>query len=290
MNQIARIENAAAIAKSPLLSLGTEALAFAQSQFADTSRVIATLGRLVDERGKQKVRMVGGQLNSFSAMVTVVGQVKAGKTALINTLAGQPGLLPSDVNPWTSVVTTLHINKLAPPNTKAEFKFFDRQEWDRLIFGGGRLGEMAQRAGAADEMQELARQITEVRTKSADRLGKNFELLLGQKHNYDNFDSAMIERYVCLGDPDTVDESALKQGRFADLTRSADLYLTLPQYPFPLSIQDTPGVNDPFLLREQFTLQCVRASEVCVVVLSAGQALNTVDLALIRLLSTLERR
>lgn len=275
---------------SPLLGLGTQPLAGVRAQFDELRKLMGNLTSSLDERTLRRLKLIEAQLEEFSATVTVVGQVKAGKTALINVLSGCPHLLPSDVNPWTSVVTTLHLNKLAPRNTAAEFRFFDRNEWDRLVQGGGRLGEMANRAGAAEELREIERQILEVRKKTEERLGKNFELLLGQRHNYDRFDTPLIERYVCLGDPDDPEYHNNKQGRFADLTRSADLYFKVPQYPVPLSLQDTPGVNDPFLMREQITLRCVRNTELCVVVLSANQALNTVDLALIRLLATLEKR
>lgn len=275
---------------SPLLTMGTRSLAKVRDQFAELFELTGGLNKALDERTQRRLQQIEAQLAEFSATVTIVGQVKAGKTALINVLAGSPGLLPSDVNPWTSVVTTLHLNKPAPKNTRAEFRFFERGEWDRLVQGGGRLGEMANRAGATDELREIEQQIQEVRRKTQERLGKNFELLLGQRHNYDRIDTALIERYVCLGDPDDPDVQSNKQGRFADLTRSADLYLELPQYPSAISLQDTPGVNDPFLMREQITLRVVRNTELCVVVLSANQALNTVDLALIRLLSTLEKR
>ncbi|WP_343078974.1 dynamin family protein [Ostreiculturibacter nitratireducens] len=280
----------ATVTDKAILGLGCEPFVGIREQFDTLRGVAENLEKAVDDRALRRIRHIESQLADFSATVTMIGQVKAGKTALINVLAGQPGLLPSDVNPWTSVVTTLHINKPAPRNSKAEFRFFDRGEWERLMTGGGRLGEMAKRAGAADEVREIERQITEVRRKTQERLGKNFELLLGQRHNYDRFDTKLIERYVCLGDPDDPEVQNNKQGRFADLTRSADLYLELPDYPMALSLQDTPGVNDPFLMREQITLREVRNTELCVVVLSANQALNTVDLALIRLLSTLDKR
>lgn len=275
---------------SALMRMGTGPMAALAAEFGELRGMMDRLGDALDERSARRLQVIEAQLNDFSATITIVGQVKAGKTSIINVLAGAPGLLPSDVNPWTSVVTTLHLNKPAPKNTRAEFRFFDRGEWDRLVRGGGRLGEMAGRAGAAEELREIERQILEVRRKSQERLGRNFELLLGQRHSYDYLDTPLIERYVCLGDPDDPALEANKQGRFADLTRSADLYLDVPQYPTAISLQDTPGVNDPFLMREQITLRVVRNTELCVVVLSANQALNTVDLALIRLLSTLEKR
>ena len=64
-------------------------------------------------------------------------------------MIGAPGLLPTDVNPWTSVVTSLHINTPSPElNVKAKFKFFDNAEWEKLVSNGGRIGQLAARAGA----------------------------------------------------------------------------------------------------------------------------------------------
>ena len=59
------------------------------------------------------------------------------------------------------------MNRPAPRgNVKASFQFFDRDEWDRLMRGGGRLGEMAKRAGAGDEMARIEQQIIDIRRKS----------------------------------------------------------------------------------------------------------------------------
>ena len=58
----------------------------------------------------------------------------------------------------------------------------------------------------------------------------------------------------------------------------------------PFELCDTPGVNDTFMMREQITIRSLRGAELCVVVLAAHQALTTVDLALMRIISTLEKR
>ena len=232
------------------------------------------------------------QIREFEPGVTMIGQVKAGKTTLVNAMVGLPDLLPADVNPWTSVVTSLHVQPQGrPQDRRASFRFFTNEEWDHLIRQGGRVGEIASRAGAEEELEKVRRQLDEMREKSKARLGRRFQMLLGQTHDYDSFDEELIQRYVCLGD-DFWEEAggSRDQGRFADITKSADLWFSGPDLPLGLCIRDTPGVNDTFMIREQITINALRGSRLCVVVLSAQQALSSVDLGLIRLISNVKAR
>ena len=237
-------------------------------------------------------RVLNQTLSTVEPAITMIGQVKAGKTTLVNALSGMPGLLPADVNPWTSVVTSLHFDPHAPrEETRASFQFFEADEWDHLINRGGRIGELASRTGAEDELDRVREQIDEMREKSRRRLGRKFEMLLGQRHDYGYFDSDLIERYVCLGDDfENEFETDQNQGRFADITKSAELFLSRPEFPMRLCIRDTPGVNDTFMMREQITIRATRESRICVVVLSAHQALSSVDMALIRLIANVRSR
>lgn len=250
---------------------------------------VAAVAEISDERGAKQARRILAQIDSFEPNVTLIGQVKAGKTALVNALVGNPDLLPSDVNPWTSVITSLHVNsRRRPEGTSALFQFFDESEWDRLISTGGRLGELAERAGFTDEKEEVRQQVQEMREKSRARLGRRFELLLGTSHSYASFDRALIDRYVCFGDWDG--EGSAPEGRFADITKTASLYLDLPDFPPGLCFRDTPGVNDTFMMREQITINSIRDSRLCVLVLSAHQAMTTMDLALLRLIANVQAR
>lgn len=262
---------------------------------------LGQLEEIGDDNMAQGVAKLRRQLDDFEPSVTMIGQVKAGKTSLVNAMVGVPELLPADVNPWTSVVTSLHLDPVANANSnKAVFKFFDDAEWNRLLLNGGRIGELASRAGADDELETVRAQIEQMREKSRARLGKRFELLLGQEHDYGYFDKDLIERYVCLGDDfdddeddddfDDEDRASPTQGRFADITKSADLFLHRPELKTKLCIRDTPGVNDTFMMREQITIRAIRGSRLCVVVLSAHQALSSVDMALIRLISNIKSR
>lgn len=250
------------------------------------------LGSGEGEAAQLATRKLRRQIREFEPTVTMIGQVKAGKTTLVNALIGWPDLLPADINPWTSVVTSLHLDPSARGAAKkARFRFFDEQEWDRLLSRGGRVGELASRAGAHKELEKVRAQLEQMREKSRQRLGRKFELLMGQEHEYGFFDQELIQRYVCLGDDAAAEGGGdSRQGHFADITKAADLYLGQPDLPHRLCIRDTPGVNDTFMIREQITVNAIRDSRLCVVVLSAHQALSTVDMALIRLISNINSR
>ena len=107
-------------------------------------------------------------------------------------------------------------------------------------------------------------------------------------HNYDMINKDLIDRYVCYGGWEDADDNS--RGRFADITKLANLYLDLPGYPTGLCLRDTPGVNDTFMMREQITINSIRDSRLCVVVLSAHQALSTMDMALLRLIANVDAR
>ncbi len=255
---------------------------------SDFEDVLRDFIAMADPDTAKRVTRILTQTREVEPSVTVIGQIKAGKTSLVNAMIGVPGLLPTDVNPWTSVVTSLHINTPSPDaSVKARFRFFDGAEWDRLISNGGRIGQLAARAGADDELEKLRLQVVAMREKARQRLGRKFELLLGTEHRYGTVDDALLRRYVCVGDEDIEDD---EQGRFTDITKSADLYIALPDIPTQLCVRDTPGVNDTFMMREQITINAVRDSRSCIVVLSAHQALTTMDMALIRLIAHRQSR
>lgn len=274
------------------LKFGQKAFRPFTARIAQLTETLEKLGEIGDKATKKTARRLQQQLVNIEPSITMIGQVKAGKTTLVNALVGNPGLLPADVNPWTSVVTSVHMRPdIGKEGTGASFRFFDENDWNRLLERGGRIGELAKRTGAEDELDELREQVIRMREKSKSRLGKKFELLLGQQHDYGYFDNELIERYVCLGDDfEDLEADTMHQGRFADITKSADLFMERNDLPVALCVRDTPGVNDTFMMREQITIRAIRESRICVLVLSAHQALSSVDMALIRLIANVSSR
>jgi len=292
--QIDSMTNIRAAARPTNLNAGMEPLVEFAAKVSELEASLDALCELSGDKASRTLPRLKKELRTFEPCITLLGQVKSGKTCLVNAMAGWADLLPSDVNPWTSVVTSLH---LTPDQTRVEtsarFQFMTENEWDRLLTKGGRIGEMAGRAGAESELKKIQQQIEQMRERSRKRLGRKFELLMGQTHEYEYFDKNLIERYICLGDDFDLEpgcDTDENQGRFADITRSADLYLNSQTVPFRMCLRDTPGVNDTFMMREQVTIQAIRDSRICVVVLSASQALTSVDMGLIRMISNLKSR
>ncbi|KIT15277.1 dynamin family protein [Jannaschia aquimarina] len=291
INETQADEIAASPSRKTLPDRGLEAFHSFHADRESMVEVLLDIQAIGGDRIARKIDQLIHELRACAPSITMIGQIKSGKTTLVNAMTATPDLLPADVNPWTSVVTSLHMGvKLPDEAPRAAFRFFDADEWDRLVKGGGRIGELAGRTGAEAEAEKLRAQVEQMREKTRERLGKRFELMLGQTHDYARFDDALIKRYVCMGDDFDELSQAEKQGQFADITRSADLWLEDASLPVPLTIRDTPGVNDTFMMREQITIRALRDSRTCVVVLSAHQALSSTDMGLIRLISNMKSR
>ena len=226
-------------------------------------------------------------LAKLTCRIAVIGQVKAGKSTFINGLVRSPGLLPTDVNPWTTAVTHLHFARTdIPQNVAAEFTFFDSNEWERLARGGGHIRELTQRLVPGFEPELLQKHVEAMRRRSEDRLGATLRTLLGKRHQFPAVTTEVLERYVCSGLPNTGSEH---KGVYSDVVKSADLYFGSDDFGFPTTIIDTPGTNDPFLVRDEITRRALESADMYIVVLTARQALSSADMALLRILRGLHK-
>ena len=225
------------------------------------------------------------ELDQWKARVAAIGQVKAGKSSTLNALIGDIGFLPSNVNPWTSVVTSMRINVPGDPLCGARFEFFDEADWDRVINGDPRIRNAAKENLPGFDAEVLREQTEEMRANAERRLGKYYHSLLGSKHEYAMLSPDLLQRYVCAGPGADTGLERESLGRYAAITRAAYLFMQSDEYAVPTVIMDTPGVNDPFLVRDEFTCQSLDQSDIFLMTLSAHQALTEVDIALIRMVA-----
>jgi signal recognition particle receptor subunit beta len=245
------------------------------------------LNELVD--GPAQMLTQDGQqvLADLVCRIAVIGQVKAGKSSFVNALVGRPGLLPADVNPWTTVVTNLHFNcSQAPDGVAGAFRFFDPDEWEDIAQGGGRLRELTERLVPGFTPAALSRHLDTMKLRAEKRLGTEFGKLLGTTHAFPALDREVLEQYVCAGSSRNPED---RPGKYSDITKTADLYFKSNDFGFPTILIDTPGTNDPFLVRDEITRRSLDGADFHIVVLTAQQPLSTADVALFRILRGLNK-
>jgi Dynamin family len=250
--------------------------------------LVDDLHRLLGEHASPLLIEVRKQLEEMTCRVAVIGQIKAGKSTFINSLIGQPGLLPTDVNPWTAVVSALHFRPSdVPPEHAAVFQIFSADEWRQIAEGGGRLRELTERLVPGFQLKLLRAQLEVMRKRSELRLGPDLERLLGTCHRYSEITPEILTDYVSAGDPGSVADRSRRN--YSDITRSADLYFHEGPFAFPVTVVDTPGTNDPLLVRDEITRRALDDSDVYVFVISALQPLSAADIAMMRLLNGLHK-
>jgi signal recognition particle receptor subunit beta len=247
-----------------------------------------SLSTLVEPAGQTLIREAISTLRDQAFRVVVVGQIKSGKSSFINALAGQPFLLPADVTPWTTAITNLHFAKPAPNKYAAAFHFFSEDEWQELAVGGGPLRELTHRLVPGFDADMLRQHVESLKHRASSRLGNEFVDLLGGIHYFQKVDRNQLLHYVCSGEF-SADAHAPSLGKYADITKRADLYLDTGPFEFPVTVTDTPGTNDPFLIRDEITRRSLKSADLFIVVLSARQPLSDADLALLRLMHGLNK-
>jgi GTP-binding protein EngB required for normal cell division len=269
---------------SQRLSVGAR-LADAKRQAVE---IAARLASLVDEETAQALKVIVQDLESRVCRIAFAGQMNAGKSSLINVLVEQPELLPADINPWTTVITNLHFGVPGAPSSGASFTFFSLEEWRRLSVGG-RTRELTGRIFPDFDWKSLSSQVESMRGRAEQKLGPRFEELLGTEHTYPAITRGLLNRYVGAGLPGAAAHSTAGEGEFSDITKLASVFFDLGAFNFPTILIDTPGVNDPFLVRDEITRQGLYAADICVIVLTARQPLSTADLSLLRMLRGLNK-
>lgn len=243
------------------------------------------LAGLVEPSSRPLIADALHNLRQLECRIAVVGQIKSGKSSFINALIRNPRFLPTSVTPWTTAVTNLHFGQPSPGGYAAVFTFLQRTEWDQLAEGGGKIRELTERLVPDFEPQLLQQHADMLRVRAKERLGNEFEGLLGQAHFFANLQPGTLEHYICSGDF----AGSPAVGKYSDITKSADIYCQQGPFDFPCTVIDTPGTNDPFLIRDEITRRSLGSADVYIVVLTARQPLSDNDVALLRIMRGLNK-
>ncbi|MGA7329142.1 MAG: dynamin family protein [Rhodomicrobium sp.] len=225
------------------------------------------------------------RLEQHKARIAFVGQVKGGKSSVINAFMKRPDFLPTDVNPSTAVITKVYFDSLEHPANTALFHFFTEQEWEEL-FAKPEARDPNQTGFMS--LPGTKRSLDALRQRAQERLGPDYAKLIGKHHLFSAVTPEIVESYVSTGDF-TKKAAPLQSKLFSDVTRMAEVFLDDNPIFYPSVLIDTPGINDLFFVRDEITRANLADADVYVLVLTAQQPLSRSDISLLRLLRGLKR-
>lgn len=190
----------------------------------------------------------------------IVGQVKAGKSSLLNLLLfdGQE-VLPKAATPMTASLT--HIVK--SDRDEIEIEYYTAEDWKK-ISDDARKYERAKRAGGRDieESKEVAAQLVEM----ADKNGINVHEHLG-KRSVHQVQSTELN--------DQLRHFVGSEGALTPLVKSVTIRSS--QGMADLDIVDTPGINDPIISRSRQAERMLSRCDAVLLLSYAAQFMDSLD-------------
>jgi len=183
------------------------------------------------------------QLEEEHFYVGVTGQIKSGKSTLINALVFGDTILSSDDVPHTAKITLLKYGKEA----KVEVLFYNSKEWDIL-----------------EQSSDFASFIKE-------------DLDISAKRGVYKKEVVKSEALVKYDDIDSLSEYTARGGKYTPFVNTVTVY-----YPSEilkeLTIVDTPGTDDPNELRDKVAKEWISKADANIYVVYAGQAFSQTDI------------
>jgi predicted GTPase len=198
-------------------------------------------------------------LEEGTFQVAFVGQMKAGKSTLVNASIFEDQVLPVASTPQTAKLTVVEQGE----EPSATVHFYSTEKWSEIE-------ERAEQERQSDaDNFSYAQQVEQAR----ERLGfGRVEELLGTTREIEIDE---LDEYVASYDE--IDG----EGQFVDVTESVTI-----EYPFDwgegVEVVDTPGTNDPNEMREQVTHEYLDQADAVVMVLYGGRPANTEDIRFLR--------
>ena len=201
------------------------------------------LNNINEETLKEK----SSNLQKEEFILAVAGQIKAGKSTLLNALIFGNDILPSDDTPYTAKITEIRYGS----DKKLKAIFYTKDEW-----------------------QELKNEITEIDDKKVNYF-KNFIEPDIKNSSYIKFLNQTKE-----DDISNLKEYVAKGGVYTPFVKSVEIY-----YPAEilksLVVVDTPGTNDPNIFRSKITLDWIKRCDAAIYATYAGRAFDESDIKFI---------
>lgn len=202
---------------------------------------------------QEEFEAINSKLKNDVLTIGVIGQMKCGKSTLLNALVFGEEVLPAATTPMTASLTIITYGE----QKKLEAEFFSANEWEELKF-------LSKRSLDEEELElnlktkiKAAKEIVEKSYAIKAEIGN----LLGSTKE-DHFDK-LID-YVGA------------DGKYIAITKSVKIFMPF-EYLKGVEIVDTPGFNDPIVSREERTKEFLAKADAVIMLLFAGRAFDAVD-------------
>ena len=208
--------------------------------------IIKSLG---DEKflSKEEVEELINKLNREKLILSIVGQMKYGKSTFLNALLFGKPVLPTSDTPMTAALTALEYGN----RKEAEVEFYTKEEWQEI------LTKLQDNSLSPEEREALEHTV-----KTAQKnLGANLEKFFGKKIRI-SFEN--LEDYVGA------------EGKYTPIVKMVKIFL--PEENLKESqVVDTPGFNDPVVSREKRAEEFLRISDAVILFLYAQRPFDKTD-------------
>ncbi len=200
------------------------------------------------------------KLKNGRFIVSVCGQIKAGKSTLLNALIFEDDILPAADTPLTAKLTIIRFGE----EPKFVVEFYNTKDWEDLKKqtytkpDPEKEGEKIERSYFDDFLREYVnRSISEGIYEE--------EVIKEENLIKTETDFGKLKYYVGA------------DGLYTPFVKQIDIYYP-SDFLQKIDIVDTPGTNDPNKLRSKITLDWIKKSDAVVYVAYAGRAFDEMDI------------
>ena len=214
----------------------------------------------IDNITKEDIEEYKRNLEEQRFTVSFCGQIKAGKSTLLNALIFKDNVLPAADTPLTAKLTVIRYGE----KPKFEVEFYNTQEWEKLK-------NMTYKKENSDNPKIPAEKsyfddfLKEYVEKSIRKGIYAVEVINDKNKTITEKDFSKLWKYVGA------------DGIYTPFVKQVNIYYP-SEFLKQIDVVDTPGTNDPNKLRSRVTLDWIKKSDAVVYVVYAGRAFDSSDI------------